>query len=126
APVREPLTIADSVIELVGATPLVPLQRVTDGLKPGVEVWVKLEFMIPGGSIKDRAGVRMLLDGIERGLLTRERRIIDATSGNTGVALAMAGAALGYGVTLVMPENVTPQRKAIVRAYGAEIIFSDP
>jgi cysteine synthase B len=123
---KEPLAIADSVLQLVGATPLVRLQRVTDGLKPGVEVWAKLEYMNPGGSVKDRAGVRLLLDGIERGLLTRERRVIDATSGNTGVALAMAGAALGYGVTLVMPENVTPQRKAIVRAYGAEIVFSDP
>src|SRR3954465_14202208 len=112
---KEKLTIAGSVLELVGATPLVKLQRIADSLKPGVEVWVKLEMMNPGGSVKDRAGVRLLLDGIERGHLTRERRIIDATSGNTGVALAMAGAALGYGVTLVMPENVTPQRKAIVK-----------
>ena len=125
-PAREKLRIAGSVIELVGATPLVRLQRVTDVLKPGVELWAKVEFMNPGGSVKDRAGVRLLLDGIERGLLTREKRVIDATSGNTGVALAMAGAAMGYGVTLVMPENVTPQRKAIVRAYGAEIVFSDP
>ncbi len=123
---KEPLRISDSVLALVGGTPLVRLQRVTDVLNPGVEVWVKLEFMNPGGSVKDRAGVWMLLDGIERGLLTRERRVIDATSGNTGVALAMGGAALGYGVTLVMPENVTPQRIAIVRAYGAEIVFSDP
>jgi len=123
---REPLTIAGSVLELVGATPLVKLQRVGDGLNPGVEVWAKLEFMNPGGSVKDRAGVRLLLDGIERGLLTRDRRVIDATSGNTGIALAMAGAALGFGVTLIMPGNVTPQRRAIVKAYGAEVIFSDP
>ena len=122
----EKLGIANSVIDLVGATPLVKLQRVVDGLKPGVEVWAKVEFMNPGGSVKDRAGVRLLLDGIERGLLTRDRRVIDATSGNTGVALAMAGAALGFGVTLVMPKNVTPQRKAIVKAYGADVIFSDP
>jgi len=122
----EPLRIAGSVIELVGATPLIRLQRVTDGLKPGVDVLVKLEFMNPGGSVKDRAGVRMILDGLERGLLTREKTVIDATSGNTGIALAMAGAALGFRVTLVMPENVSPQRKAIVRAYGAEIVFSDP
>ena len=64
---REPLGIAGSVLELVGATPLVRLQRVVDGLTPGVEVWVKLEFLNPGGSVKDRAGVRLLLDGIERG-----------------------------------------------------------
>ena len=125
-PVKEKLSIASSVLELVGATPLVRLQRVTDGLTPGVEVWAKVEYLEPGGSVKDRAGVRMLLDGIERGLLTRSRRVIDATSGNTGIALAMAGAALGYPVTLVMPENATPQRKAIARAFGAEIVFSDP
>ena len=118
--------IAGSVLELVGATPLVRLRRVTDGLKPGVEVHAKLEYLNPGGSVKDRAGMRLLLDGIEKGLLTKGKRVIDATSGNTGIALAMAGATLGYPVTLVMPENVTPQRKAIVDALGAEIVFSDP
>src|SRR3954462_4159216 len=125
-PKKEKLAIAGSVLELVGATPLVKLQRIADSLKPGVEVWVKLEMMNPGGSVKDRAGVRLLLDGIERGLLTRERRVIDATSGNTGVQLARGGAAPGCGVTPVMPENVPPQRKAIAKAYGAEVIFSDP
>ncbi len=123
---RDDLAIAGSVLELTGATPLIRLQRVADGLAPGVEVWAKREYLNPGGSVKDRAGVRLLLDGIERGALTRQRRVIDATSGNTGIALAMAGAALGYSVTLVMPENVTPQRIAIVRKLGAEIVFSDP
>ena len=118
--------IRDSVLELVGGTPLVRLRRVTEGLAAGVEVHAKLEYLNPGGSVKDRAGVRMLLDGIERGGLTPGKRVIDATSGNTGIALAMAGAALGHPVTLVMPENVTPQRKAIVRALGAEIVFTDP
>lgn len=122
----ERLEIADSVLELTGGTPLVQLRRVTDGLKPGVKVHVKLEYLNPGGSVKDRAGLRLLLDGIERGALTKGRRVIDATSGNTGIALAMAGAALGYPVTLVMPGNVTPQRKKIVEALGAEIVTSDP
>lgn len=120
------LEIAGSVLELVGGTPLVRLRRVTDGLKPGVELHVKLEYLNPGGSVKDRAGLRLLLDGIEKGTLAKGRRVIDATSGNTGIALAMAGAALGYPVTLVMPENVTPQRRKIVEALGAEIVFSDP
>jgi len=122
----EKLEIADSVLELTGGTPLVQLRRVTDGLKPGVEVHAKLEYLNAGGSVKDRAGLRLLLDGIEKGTLSRGRRVIDATSGNTGIALAMAGAALGYPVTLVMPSNITPQRKAIVEALGAEIVFSDP
>jgi cysteine synthase B len=122
----ERLEIADSVLALIGGTPLVQLRRVTDGVKPGVEVHAKLEYLNPGGSVKDRAGLRLLLDGIEKGALTKDRRVIDATSGNTGIALAMAGAALGYPVTLVMPSNVTPQRKAIVEALGAEIVFSDP
>jgi cysteine synthase B len=124
--VKEKLAISGSVLELVGGTPLVRLQRVADGLKPAVEVWAKLEYLEPGGSVKDRAGLRLLLDGIERGLLTKDRRVIDATSGNTGIALAMAGAALGYAVTLVMPENATPQRKAIAKAFGAELLFTDP
>lgn len=123
---KERLEIADSVLALVGGTPLVPLRRVVDGLAPGVEVLAKLEYLNPGGSVKDRAGLRLLLDGIESGRLTRGRRVIDATSGNTGIALAMAGAALGYPVTLVMPENVTPQRKRIVEALGAEVLFTDP
>jgi S-sulfo-L-cysteine synthase (O-acetyl-L-serine-dependent) len=120
------LEIAGSVLELTGGTPLVQLRRVTDGLRPGVEVHAKLEYLNPGGSVKDRAGLRLLLDGIEKGTLTKGRRVIDATSGNTGIALAMAGAALGYPVTLVMPENVTPQRRKIVAALGAEVVFSDP
>ncbi len=124
--VREKLTIAGSVLEMVGATPMVRLQRVIDGVGPLVEVWAKLEYFNPGGSVKDRAGLRMLLDGIERGLLTKDKRVIDATSGNTGIALAMAGAALGYKVTLVMPENATPQRKAIATRLGAEIVATDP
>ena len=125
-PPREKLAIASSVLELVGATPIVRLQRVVDGLAPGVEVWAKLEYLNPGGSVKDRAGLRLLVDGIERGLLTKEKRVIDATSGNTGIALAMAGAALGYRITLVMPENATAQRKAIAKRFGAEIVETDP
>ncbi len=122
----EPLTIVPSAIDLVGNTPLVRLRRVVDSLAAGVELWAKLEYLEPGGSVKDRAALRLILDGIEKGHLTKGKRIVDATSGNTGIALAMLGAALGVGVTLVMPANASPARKAIARAYGAELVESDP
>ncbi|MCS6798858.1 MAG: pyridoxal-phosphate dependent enzyme [Myxococcota bacterium] len=115
----------DGVVDAIGQTPLVRLRRVGREV-PGVEIWLKLEFFNPGGSVKDRAARQMLLDAVADGRLTRERRIIDSTSGNTGVAYAMLGAALGYGVTLVMPANVSAARKNITRAYGAELVFSDP
>jgi len=96
------------------------------GLAPAVEVWAKAEWFNPGGSVKDRAAARMLREAEASGALTRDKTIIDSTSGNTGVAYAMLGAALGYRVALVMPANVSAERKAIVRAYGAELIQSDP
>jgi S-sulfo-L-cysteine synthase (O-acetyl-L-serine-dependent) len=82
--------------------------------------------MNPGGSVKDRPAWRMIQEGIRTGALSGHKRILDATSGNTGIAYAMIGASLGYGVTLCIPENVTPERKRILRAYGAELIFTDP
>lgn len=115
----------DSIIDGVGNTPLLRLKHVTAHV-PSVEVYVKLEFMNPGGSVKDRPALRMMLDAIESGALTRDKILIDATSGNTGVAYSMIGAALGYRVQLVMPQNVTKARKDITQAYGTELIFSSP
>lgn len=116
----------DSVLEMVGDTPLVELTNVTSHLSDGVEVWAKLEFMNPGGSVKDRPAREIILDAIDNGELGEGQTLIDSTSGNTGVAYAMIGAALGVDVTLVMPENVSSARKHIVQTYGAEIVFSDP
>lgn len=114
-----------SVVEAVGNTPLLKLNKVAASA-PSVEVYVKLEFMNPGGSVKDRPALRMMLDAIEDGRLTQDKILIDSTSGNTGVAYSMLGAALGYRVQLVMPKNVTKARKDITQAFGTELIFSDP
>lgn len=114
-----------SVLDAVGNTPLVRLEHVARSA-PDVEVYVKLEYMNPGGSVKDRPALRMMLDAIEDGRLTSDKILIDSTSGNTGVAYSLMGAALGYRVQLVMPKNVTKARKDITRAFGTELIFSDP
>jgi S-sulfo-L-cysteine synthase (O-acetyl-L-serine-dependent) len=114
-----------SVIDAVGNTPLIRLDKVSKSA-PGVELYVKLEFMNPGGSVKDRPAMRMMLDAIGTGRLTQDRILIDSTSGNTGVAYSLMGAALGYRVQLVMPSNVTKARKDITQAFGTELIYSDP
>ena len=116
----------DSLLDLVGNTPLYRLREVTRDLPPEVEVFAKLEFFNPGGSVKDRPARQMLLDAMARGDLRPGSRIIDSTSGNTGVAYAMLGAALGLEVHLVMPSNVSEARKDIVTAYGAQVHYSDP
>ena len=116
----------DGLMDLIGDTPLVRLNRVAEGVGDGVEVWVKLENMNPGGSVKDRPARQIIIDAIENGQLGDGQTLVDATSGNTGIAYAMIGAAMGVPVKLVMPKNVSPQRKEIVTAYGAEIVFSDP
>lgn len=114
-----------SILEAVGNTPLIRLERVARSA-PSVEVYVKLEFANPGGSVKDRPASRIVKDAIADGRLGSDKILIDATSGNTGVAYSMVGAALGFRVQLVMPKNVTKARKDITAAYGAELIFSDP
>ena len=113
-----------SVIDEIGNTPLLRLND--PDLPAHVEVYAKLEFFNPGGSVKDRPALRMITDGERSGKLTAEKVILDSTSGNTGIAYAMIGAALGYRVRLAMPSNVTAERKAILAAYGAEVVFSDP
>lgn len=114
-----------SVLDLIGNTPLVRLSSFERGLR-NVELWAKAEWRNPGGSVKDRPAARMILDGERSGALTRDRLILDATSGNTGIAYAMIGAARGYRVRLCVPSNVTPERKRILRAFGAEVVFTDP
>ena len=116
---------SQSVLDLIGNTPLVRLSAFESGLR-NVELWAKAEWKNPGGSVKDRPAARMILDGERSGQLTRDKIILDATSGNTGIAYAMIGAARGYRVRLCVPENVTPERKRILSAYGAEIVFTDP
>jgi cysteine synthase B len=115
----------ESIVDAIGNTPLLRLERVARSA-PGVEVYVKLEFANPGGSVKDRPALRMMQDAIADGRLTRDKILIDSTSGNTGVAYSLIGAALGYRVQLVMPKNVTKARKDITQAFGTELIYSDP
>jgi len=110
----------------VGNTPLIRLRNVTRHLPSNVEVLVKAEHLNPGGSIKDRAALAMILAGERSGELTPGKTILDATSGNTGIAYAMIGAARGYPVTLALPKNASDARKQILKLYGAEIIETDP
>lgn len=114
-----------SILESVGNTPLVKLNKITRGLRK-VEIYAKIEWLNPGGSVKDRPALRIIEDAEKSGRLTKEKIIIDSSSGNTGVAYALIGATKGYKVALVMPSNVSEERKAIVRAFGADIIFTDP
>ena len=118
--------VATSVVELIGNTPLVEIHTIREGVRPDVHLFAKLEGFNPGGSVKDRPARKMIEVGIAQGKLVPGKIIIDSTSGNTGIALAMIGAALGYPVELVMPGNVSAERKRIVAAFGATAIFSDP
>ena len=116
--------VDDSILRLVGNTPLIRVHLFEERY-PGLEVYAKAEWFNPGGSVKDRAALAMVEDGERRGTLTPDRIIIDSTSGNTGIAYAMVGAAKGYRVQLVMPANVSAERKQLVAGYGAEIVLSD-
>jgi cysteine synthase B len=113
-----------SVLELIGNTPLLDLSRLTG--RPGVKLYAKAEYANPGGSVKDRPALAMVEDAGRRGLFAEGRRLLDATSGNTGIAYAMIGAARGIPVTLCLPESASPERKRILRAYGAELRITDP
>lgn len=115
----------DSILDLVGNTPLVRLGRL-EAECPGVELWAKCEFANPGGSVKDRAASRIIRDALARGDFEGGRRLLDSTSGNTGIAYSLVGAALAVPITLVMPENVSLPRKQITQTYGTELIYSDP
>jgi cysteine synthase B len=117
---------AKSIIDLIGNTPLLSFRRITEHLAPAVRVYAKAEWYNPGGSVKDRAALGMILDGERRGLLTPEKTILDATSGNTGIAYAMIAAERGYKVKLCLPRNASIERKQTLMAYGAELIYTDP
>ncbi len=112
------------LLGLIGNTPLIDLSHLTG--RPGVRLFAKAEFANPGGSVKDRPALAMVEDAERRGLLRKGRRILDSTSGNTGIAYAMIGSAKGIPVTLCLPDNASPERKRILRAYGAELRLTDP
>ncbi len=115
-----------TALDLIGATPLLRLTNLAGDLPPTVELYAKAEWYNLGGSVKDRPALWMIRDGERRGLLRPGMRIADATSGNTGIAYATIGAALGYGVTLALPANASPERRRTLRALGAELILTDP
>ena len=114
-----------SILSNIGSTPLVRLARIAEDL-PGIQIFGKAEYFNPGGSVKDRPAMNMILDGERTGKLDRQRTLLDSTSGNTGIAYAMIGAARGYRVKLCLPSNASLERKHILKAYGAEIVFTDP
>ena len=125
SPCAAPHQTGPSLLQAIGRTPLVRLSAIERDL-PGVELYAKAEWLNPGGSVKDRAARRMVCEALERGEIGQGRRLLDATSGNTGIAYAMIGAALGFGVTLCVPGNISPERRRILAAYGPELIFTDP
>src|SRR3984957_9507263 len=116
---------ASSLLGQIGNTPLIRLAKL-DSEFPGGEIHAKAEFFNPGGSVKDRAVLNMILDGERSGRLTPDKILLDATSGNTGIAYAMIGAIRGYKIKLCLPANASNERKQILTAYGAEMVFSDP
>ncbi len=115
-----------AILDLIGNTPLVRLSNMTRDLPDSIVLEAKMERFNPGGSVKDRPALWMIRDGLKRGSLCAGKTILDSSSGNTGIALSMIGAVMGYPVRLVMPGNVSDERKRICRAFGAELVFSDP
>ena len=114
-----------SLLNFIGNTPLIQIQKLARHLK-GVQIFAKAEWLNPGGSVKDRAGLRIIGDGERSGQLTREKVILDSTSGNTGIAYAMIGAIKGYQVELVVPANLSEEKKKTLLFYGVNLIFTDP
>jgi cysteine synthase B len=124
-PITSIKPLGTTVLDRIGNTPLVRLQRLTADM-PGVQILGKAEWVNPGGSVKDRPAAAIVADARKRGELHPGRHLLDATSGNTGIAYAMLGAASSFPVTLCMPSNVSPERKHILNAYGANIVWTDP
>ncbi|TPW17455.1 MAG: cysteine synthase B [bacterium] len=119
-------TRARELAQLVGSTPLIRLNRVTEGLPAGVSVCAKAEWFNPGGSVKDRPALRMILEALRTRRLTPDMTLLDATSGNTGIGYAMLGASMGISVRLCIPGNASPERLRTLRAYGADLILTNP
>jgi cysteine synthase B len=117
--------LGTTILDRVGNTPLVRLERVSSHLE-GIQILGKAEWANPGGSVKDRAASAIVRDAQSRGFLQNGHGLLDATSGNTGIAYSMLGAAMGFPVTLCMPSNVSPERKRILSAYGSEIVWTNP
>jgi cysteine synthase B len=115
--------VGQGVLERIGNTPLLRIERLTAHL-PRVEILGKAEWFNPGGSVKDRPALRMIADGLKGGKLQAGKTILDATSGNTGIAYAMIGAALGYAVKLFLPQSASAERKRILKSYGAELVMT--
>src|SRR5882724_3286600 len=114
-----------TILDLVGNTPLIRLTNITSGIEP-VEIYGKAEYFNAGGSVKDRPALNMILDGERTGRLTKDKIVLDATSGNTGIAYAWICAARGYKVRLCLPKNASEERKRILAAYGAELVLTSP
>lgn len=122
-----PFQGATGLLSRIGDTPLVRIERAVDGMLPeGVELWGKLEGLNPGGSVKDRAALAMVLDAERRGKLRPGGTLLDASSGNTGISLAMIAAARGYRLVLCLPANANGERKALLGIYGAQVVLTDP
>ncbi len=117
---------AAGIDSLIGNTPLIGFRRITAHLPEEVQLFAKAEWTNPGGSVKDRAAWQIIHEAERSGKLTHEKILLDSTSGNTGIAYAMIGAAKGYRIKLFLPENASPERIAILKAYGVEIVFTDP
>src|SRR5437016_4572818 len=120
-----PSGLGQNLLDRIGNTPLLRLERVTEDM-PGIELLGKAEWFNPGGSVKDRAAANIVADALADGKFVRGTILLDSTSGNTGIAYAMIGAAQGFPVTLCMPTNVSLERKRILRAYSANIVYTDP
>lgn len=118
-------SLGTALLDRIGNTPLIRLERIAAHL-PGIQILGKAEWANPGGSVKDRAASGIVADAQKRGLLGKGKHLLDATSGNTGIAYSMLGAAMGFPVSLCLPSNVSPERKRILAAYGASLIWTDP
>lgn len=117
-------SLEHNILGTIGRTPLIRLKRTTSEARSAIEFYAKLERYNPGGSVKDRAAFQMIRDAEESGALTADKVILDSTSGNTGIAYAMIAAVKGYRATIVIPKNASPERKKIIKGFGAEIIYS--